>query len=166
MSKACSFTLPSGKVTRAQPGPQAHRPWLAGCLGSSHLDLDGPEDFAKTLRQRHVFLFHRQEQPSATESPAVSCLTGRCFEDGVASVWVCVCAWRHWECCASASQVRGGIVVMVVCGDAYSFLGSNQAASVLKTHTDFHLWAPQAANLLYLSFYFFICKMGLKHSML
>lgn len=55
---------------------------------------------------------------------------------------------------------------MVVCGDTSSFLGPSQAASVLKKHTDFQLWAPQATNLLYLSLYFFICKMGLEYYVL
>lgn len=55
---------------------------------------------------------------------------------------------------------------MVVCGGTHSSLGSSQAASVLMKHTDFRLWAPQATNLLYLSLYFCICKMGLKYSML
>ena len=51
-------------------------------------------------------------------------------------------------------------MVMMVCGDAHSSLGSSQAVSVLKKHIDFHLWAPQATDLLYLSLCFFICKMG------
>ena len=43
-------------------------------------------------------------QPSTTESPAVSCLTGRCCVDQAARV----CVWPlPWECCGSASQVRG-----------------------------------------------------------
>lgn len=35
-------------------------------------------------------------------------------------------------------------MVIGVCGDAYFFLCSFQADSVMKNHTDFHLWDPQA----------------------
>lgn len=159
---------PASPVTSScSSSPGSHSQESCGCgqlQPSSKLVLGAEKKGCgeDLCRQRPHFLFSTGRGRAAFHHGEPSCRlpTGRCCTDQSALAWVYMWA-QPWEYCASASQVRRGSTIMVVCVRVLTPTWVPARLVLTGPHSLPPLGIQEATSFTFLSVHYLVCRMGM-----